>query len=280
MQSKPTLRRTRLGRRLRKMRERANLTLEEAAPLLEKTRSALQRIEKGETRADVHLLRSMMEYYHQDEPDLLDMAREAYKPGWWRTYGIQDMGYVDLETEAKQVRELALLHIPGLLQTEAYMRAVFQADHVRRSQEELRNQVAVRLIRQQRLTTTENPLKLIAVIDESALRKPVGSREVMREQLRHLIDVSSLPTVELRVLADDTGAHAGMTAAYAVLAFPHREDPEMLYIEYPTGALHIEDETEVWKAKMVFAQLRSAALNPADSVELIERVTIERHGPE
>ena len=113
------------------------------------------------------------------------------------------MGYVDVETEASVVRELALLPLPGLLQTEAYMRALFDADPLSRSKKQLANDIAVRMIRRQRLTDERNPLRLVALVDETALRKTIGGPEVMREQLRHLVEMAALPTVDLRVLPDE-----------------------------------------------------------------------------
>ena len=126
--SRPTFLRRKLGARLRRLRERAGLTLEEAAPLLDKKRSALNRVETGQTQANVHLVRSMMDLYDRYEPGLLDDVREAAKPPWYRAYGLKNMGYLDVETEAVQVREFALVDIPGLLQTRAYMHALFVAD--------------------------------------------------------------------------------------------------------------------------------------------------------
>ncbi len=114
----PFLRR-RLGRRLRALREEAGLTIEQAAPLLDKTRSALGRIEKGVTRADVHFVRSCMDLYDQFVEDLIAETREALKPQWFRSYGVEDLGYVDVETYAASVKEFSGLNLPGLLQTEA-----------------------------------------------------------------------------------------------------------------------------------------------------------------
>jgi transcriptional regulator with XRE-family HTH domain len=171
-----------LARRLRQLRENAGLTLEEAAPRLDKTRSALGRIENGQTRADVHLIRSMMDLYDQRDDGLLDLAREAAQRGWWRAYGIEDLGYVDVETEANAVLEFSGLNIPGLLQTEAYARAQLQVGS-RLSQTRFERDVEVRAIRQQRLTNDNHSLELTAIIDEAALSREVGGRRVMAEQL-------------------------------------------------------------------------------------------------
>jgi transcriptional regulator with XRE-family HTH domain len=129
------------------LRENAGLTLSEAAPRLDKTRSALGRIEKGETAADVHIIRSMMDVYDCYESDLIDLAREAARPGWWVAYGIRDRGFIGLETSASDSLEVSMTYVPGLLQTEDYMRAVFGTGQVKRTKQRLENQVSARLIR-------------------------------------------------------------------------------------------------------------------------------------
>ncbi|MFD9733891.1 helix-turn-helix domain-containing protein [Umezawaea sp. NPDC059074] len=280
MPTRPPFRRRRLGARLQAMRLRAKMTLDDAAEALDKARSTMHRIEQGETRVDIHLIRSMMDLYDQYEPDLLEQTRRAGKPGWWVTYGLQDLGYIDVETEASVVRELSLLFIPGLLQTESYMRAFFAARRVRGSTANIENQVKVRLIRQLRLTDSDDSLRLVALIDEAVLRKHVGGPEVMRKQLRHLILASRLSTVTIQVLPDRAGAHDGMNGAFTMLSFPEPHDPEVLYVEYPTGSLHIEAENEVREAKLVFEHLASRALDPEESIALIERVLAEQYGPE
>lgn len=271
-QTTPTFRRRRLARRLRQMREQANLTLEAAAVRLDKTRSSLGRIETGQSRADVHLIRSMMDLYDHYDPDLLDLAREANRPGWWTKYNIEDRGFIDMETEAAVVREVALVSVPGLLQTEAYMRALFAAGRLPRARVD--NEVTVRSFRQRRLVDEEFPLELTAIVDEAALRKKVGGAAVLRAQLRHLGTAADLPSVTIQVLPDDAGAHTGVDGAYTILSFPEN-DPSLLYVSYVTGAVHIENPEEVHQAKLMFDQLRSEALSPKDSVALIERLASE-----
>lgn len=268
---KPPLRRRRLGKRLRALRESAGLTLEAAAPKLDLSRSSLFRVESGETRATVHLVRSMMDLYDRFEADLLDAVRAALKPSWFTAYGVLDMGYTDAETEADRVWDYPGMHLPGLLHTEAYIRALFGHVHRRRSAEQVDSQVAVRRIRQQRLTSEDDPLDLVALIDEAALTREIGGPAVLRAQLDHLIMMAGLPAVTLHVLPQRTCSPPGLDGGFTLLGFPEPEEPDLLYHEYATGALHIEDEAEVREARLVFDSLRGEALNPADSVALIER---------
>lgn len=276
---KPPLRRRRLGKRLRALRESAGLTLEAAAPKLDLSRSSLFRVESGETRATVHLVRSMMDLYDRFEADLLDAVRAALKPSWFTAYGVLDMGYTDAETEADRVWDYPGMHLPGLLHTEAYIRALFGHVHRRRSAEQVDSQVAVRRIRQQRLTSEDDPLELVALIDEAALTREIGGPAVLRAQLDHLTIMAELPTVALHVLPQRRCSPNALEGGFTLLGFPEPEEPDLLYHEYATGALHIEDEEEVREARLVFDLLRGEALNPADSVALIERHASELPRP-
>ncbi|MCS7481621.1 helix-turn-helix transcriptional regulator [Umezawaea endophytica] len=274
--TRPPFRRRKLGRRLRQMREEAGMSIDEAALVLDKKRTSMYRIEAGESRVDVHLARSMMDVYDIYAPTLLEDVRYALQPGWWTTFGLQELGYVDVETEASVVREFALVRLPGLLQTEHYMRAVFDASSLNRTKSELLNQVKVRMIRQRRLVDEEKPLSLVALIDEIALRPNIGDAEVVRDQLGYLVMAAELPTVSLRVLPRSAGAHTGQAAgAFTIVEFSDPEDNPMLYVEYATGAIHIEEEAEVSRARLLHDHLLGRALSSEDSVALIERILAE-----
>jgi transcriptional regulator with XRE-family HTH domain len=266
------LRRRRLARRLRQLRELSGMTLEEAAPRLDKTKSALGRVETGKTRADVHLVRSMMDLYDHYDPTLIDLAREAVREAWWTKYGIADRGFLGMETEAAVELEMSLIHIPGLLQTEAYMRALFAADLTAARGMQRGNDVAARLHRQRRLTDPDFPIELVAIIDEAALRTNVGGAEVMRAQLQHLVRQATLSTVTVQVLPSRHGAHLGMEGEFTLLTFPEGDDPDLLYVAYITGSLHIENPEEVAEARIAFDRLRSEALNPTESAAFIDQV--------
>lgn len=277
-QASPTFRRRKLARRLREMREKAGLTIEEASRRLDRTRSSLGRLETGQSKADVHIARSMMDIYDEYDADLVDMVREANRPGWWTKYGIDDQGFISMETEAASVLDFSVINIPGLLQTEGYMRALFATRKARNSRQRVANDVAARLHRKQRLTDEEFPLELVAIIDEAALRRKVGGTKVMREQLLHLAKVSELGTVSVQMLPNDSGAHSGMDGAFSILTFPDDEDPTVLYVEYVTGSLQVEKPEEVTEARLNFDRLRSEALSPSDSMAFIERLAAELHG--
>lgn len=268
----PTLHKRRLARKLRQMREEAGLTLVEAAPRLDKTKSALSRVENGETGADVHLIRTMMDLYNQRPEGLLELARHANTPGWWAAYGIRDRGYVGMESDAAVANELSLMYVPGLLQTEDYMRVLFTRARRKRTQREVENEIAARRYRQRRLTDEEFPIHLHAIIDETALRKPIGSPDMRRAQWRHIVSAVELDTVTLQVVPDELGLHDGMAGAFTVLEFQDDEDPDLLYVAHVAGAAHLEKPDELAEARLTFDSLRSTALSPDDSVAFIDQL--------
>ncbi|WP_433267068.1 helix-turn-helix domain-containing protein [Actinosynnema sp. CS-041913] len=275
MTSQPPFRRRRLGRKLARMRADAGFTLDSAAQALFKTRSALHRMEKGETLVDVHLVKSMMDLYDRFDPDLIEQTIRAREKGWWTTFGIENQGYIDVETEATDVHDLSPLLIPGLLQTAGYMRAMFEAHRLKRTTRWLENDIEVRRIRQLRLVEPDNPLRLHGIIHEAALRTVVGNADVAREQLRHLRQMVELPNVTLQVVPAGAGVPDGMASGFTLLSFSQVREPDVLYIEYATGALHIEDEPEAREARLMFEHVASQALHSAESVALIERVLAE-----
>ncbi|MCI2423583.1 helix-turn-helix transcriptional regulator [Saccharopolyspora sp. K220] len=271
----PTFRRRRLARRIRQLREEAGLTQEKAAAGLDMSTSALSRKETGEVATSVHEVRSMMDLYDTYDPDLLDLARAARERGWWRAYGVEDRGYVDLETEARTVRELSLMSIPGLLQTEGYMRAIFQRDRIHRTKRQVENDIAVRLIRQRRLSDDDHPIQLTALIDQAALERPVGGTAVMREQLNQMLDMTAQVAVAVRVLPKSIGWHAGLEGAFTLLEFPDPADRDVLFVAHPAGSVHLEKDPEVREARLLFEHLLKEALSPEASGKMIEQAARE-----
>jgi len=267
-----------LGRILRELREQAGLSLEVAAPALDWSSSKLSRIENGHQGVDVHGVRSMLDFYDvggERWTELIELTRSVATKGWWRAYGLDDTGYVPLEAEATLVRDASSAFVPGLLQTGDYAKVVFTAVLRHRDEIELDNLTAVRRVRQERLTSAEDPLELIAVVDEAVLRRPVGGRAVMRAQLAHLVEAAALDRVTLQVLPLRLGAHPGLSAPFTLLTFGGIDLGDMVYVEHPVGAVHLSKPDEVAVATLTFDRLRSLALDPDESVALIRRVAAE-----
>jgi transcriptional regulator with XRE-family HTH domain len=273
------VRRRQLARTLRELRMRAGMTIEVAAPLLDFSPAKLSRIENAQQGVDVHVVRTMMDIFGvggEQWGKLLELTREASVKGWWRAYGLDDQGYVPLEAEASAVRDYTVGHVPGLLQTVDYARALFESSLQRQAPATLDRDLAVRMIRQERLTSSAHPLELQAVIEESVLHRPVGGLTVMRTQLARLVEATALETVTLQVLPTGAGAHPGVDGAFTVLSFDGLGEPDIGYVEHPMGSVHIEKAEHVARARLVFDHLRSAALSPAESVALIERVAAQQ----
>ncbi len=274
---KGTLRQRQLARTLRRLREEAGLSLEEAAPKLDWSTSKLGRIETAQQGVDVHGVRSMLDLYNvggAEWTEILDLVREARKKNEWHAYGRSGQGYLGLETDAVVVHNYQLAHVPGLLQTEHYMRTLFRNSRRRPTDAEIERDVQARLLRQRRLTE-EPVLELVAIVDESALRRPVGGEEVMRAQLQQLMARATLPSVCLQVLPVSLGVHSGMDGSFTVLGFGDPDEPEIAYIEHTVNALHLHKETEVNVCKLVFDRLRAEALSPRDSAALVQRLAAD-----
>jgi transcriptional regulator with XRE-family HTH domain len=269
------IRRRVLARQLRLLREQSGLTLEQAAPKLDFSVSKLSRIENAQVVIDVHWVKSMLDVYDVGGVrwnELLELAREANQPGWWRAYGLGNNSYIAFETEARRVQNFFVSCVPGLMQTADYARALMRAVPIRRTAEQLDNEVAARMYRQLRFTSAENPLELLAVVDEAALHRPVGGSDVLREQLEHMAALAELDSVTLHVLPTEVGAHAAVASGFSILKFGELGEPDMAYIEHALGALMLDKDGEVARATLTFERVLSDALDPAESLALIRQL--------
>lgn len=277
MRSGSVVRRRQLGRALRELREAAGFSVEVAAPRLDWSSSKLSRIENGQQAVDVHGVRSMLDLYDGAErwEELVELTRQTRQKGWWRAYGLDDKGYVPLEAEATLVRDVTIAYVPGLLQTAGYARALFESALTPRTPAYVDNAVAVRLFRQQRLTSVDDPLELVAILDESVLLRPVGGPDVMRTQLEHLAAAATLPTVTVQVLPMRLGARPALSAVFTVLSFGDLGVSDMAYVEHPMGAVHMDKESDVARATLMFDRLRTLALDPDVSMALVRRAATQ-----
>jgi transcriptional regulator with XRE-family HTH domain len=283
MNEAPPVRRRLLGAGLRRLREQAGFTLEDAAGILECDRSKISRIETGQRGVRPIELRELLTEYGVPEDRrsaLIAIARQAHQAGWWQTYGhVLDDAYQDfigLEATAASIQTYEAQLIPGLLQTGGYAQAIADASLVNEAQEEHEQFVQVRLTRQHVLSRDDNPLQFWAILSEGALRQMVGGKEVMREQLAHLIDMSrNQPNVDLQVLPFIAGAHAATSGPFVLMKFPDAPDLSVVYLEGQTGGIYLESAEEVARYTIVFDHLRASALSTAATVRLIEEVASE-----
>ena len=278
----PTVQRMLVGAKLRRLRTDLGLSREEAAEAIRASEWKIHRLENGQVGFKERDLVDLLARYQVSDPaevdELLAMAREANAPGWWQRYG--DVlpqwfrAYVDLESAAALIRTYEGQFIPGLLQTDDYMRAVIHGAHLDESAEEVGRRVRLRMARQT-LLTREHPPRLWAVVDEAALRRPVGGREVMRGQVERLIEAAKLPNVTLQVLGFDSGAHPAMVGSFSVLRFPDQELPDVVYLEHLTSASYLNKPDEVDRYLHVMESICVRAAPPERTVELLDQILDE-----
>lgn len=227
----PTIRLRRLGMALRDHREAAGLTLDEAARILMRSPSSLSRIEKGLHHVPVRDLEYILGKYSVTDPAvrdrLFDWCRNGRKKGWWQRYATdlspEVMDFIGLEVDATFIGLFELILVPGLLQTEAYARALMETGPFANDPERVERLIAVRM-RRQELLHRPDPPRLWTILDEAALRRPVGGRSLMRAQLQHLVEVSALPHVAIQVIPFGAGTHWGVAGAFKILDVGGRGD--------------------------------------------------------
>jgi len=277
----PTVRRRRLGVELRRLREVKGLTIEQVAEALECSTSKISRVETARVTATPRDVRDMLEIYGvsgHERDSLMQIAREARQKGWWQSkFGdLPSATLAGLETEARHIRQYSALLIPGLLQTMDYARAVLRSIRLdlKPQPQEIERRVELRMERQ-RLLEQPDPPEFWVVIDEAALRRHVGGREVMIAQIEHLVETTAWPNVTLQVLPFRAGAHAGMDGEFSILTFPHTVDPDVVYIENTTSDLYVEDSGAIRRYALLFDHLRAAAPDPVESVEMMKSLIKE-----
>jgi transcriptional regulator with XRE-family HTH domain len=278
----PTVQRMLVGARLRRLRTEMGLTREEAAEAIRASEWKIHRLENGQVGFKERDIVDLLAFYEVTDPgevaDFVALAREANTPGWWQHYG--DVlpswfrTYVDLEAAAALIRTYEGQFVPGLLQTDDYMRAVVYGAHLEDSGEEVGRRVRLRMARQT-LLTSEQPPRLWAVVDEAALRRPVGGREVMRGQLERLIDATKLPKVTLQVLPFAAGAHPAMVGSFSILRFPDQELPDVVYLEHLTSAIYLNKPEEVDQYLHVMESICVRAAAPDRTAELLGKILDE-----
>jgi transcriptional regulator with XRE-family HTH domain len=274
----PTVRRRRLAAELRRLREASGRTHEDVAAALDWHRSKIGRIEGAQfVRLSLTDLRALLDLYGVTDDDqrqsLITLGKEARERGWWHSYSDvlpnPHSVLIGLEAETYSIRAYQAQLVPGLLQTEDYMRAILRAGLMTASdRDEIDRFVEVRKARQG-LLTQEPPVALWAVLDEAVLRRRVGGADVMRAQIERLMEVSELPNVNVQVLRDDAGEHPGLEGSFMILSFTE-SDPDAVYLDAATGGLYIEKAEDISHYSWVFDHVRAAALSPRDTVRFMQ----------
>ena len=293
----PTLRRRRLGAELKRCREAAGLTQENVSRHFEWHAAKATRIETARVAVTARDVRDLLDLYHVREESyreaLIELARMSRERTWWSDYRdvIRPGNFVGLEAGASAMLTWEPVIVPGLLQTEAYIRALMLTGRSSDPPHEIDRRVRLRLTRQGRLTE-RRPLEFTAVIDESVVRRTVGGPEVMAGQLRHLIEMAQLPNVTLQVLPFGSGGHAFLGGPVALLEFQPVEAQmnnhgvtrtetnrqtthlDVVYLEGLAGDSYEEQPAEVARYRKEFERLSAEALDHRQTIEMIESLLV------
>ena len=278
----PTVLRMLLGIQLRRLREKANLTPDQAGYAIRASRSKISRVEHGRVgfkERDVTDLLSLYGVTESAERDrMLALARQANDQGWWAKYDdiMPDWfeSYVGLEQATSLIRNFELQFVPGLFQTEDYARSVTVLGHRSAPSHEIEHRVSLRMQRQKILDLDDSP-RIWAVIDESALRRPLGGVAAMRAQLRHLIEVTEYPRVTLQVMPFSRGGHPAAGGSFTVLRFAEPDLPDVVYVENLASALYLDKPTEVERYLLAMERLSIMAHDPQRTTEILDEIIKE-----
>ncbi|MET9803407.1 helix-turn-helix transcriptional regulator [Streptomyces sp. NPDC006368] len=271
--SNPTVRRRRLGAELRRLRQASGLKSTEVAERLRVSQPKISHMETGRRATSPRDVRDLCALYgvtdRQVVDSLMEMARESGQQGWWHAYGdIPQSVYIGLETDAASVHSYEPMVIPALLQTPAYADAVIGETIPLVTAEQAAMRLRVRLRRQHRIYDPARPLRLWVVLDESALRRVVGSRDIMREQLEHLHALSTEPHITVQVIPHHVGAHPGLSGQFSILRFADSPQAGVVYLERFTSDLYLEKPSDVQHYSVMYTHLQAQALAP-DSTRLL-----------
>ncbi|MER6290230.1 helix-turn-helix domain-containing protein [Streptomyces sviceus] len=270
----PTVRRRLLGAELRRLRLASGLKSTEVAERLMVSQPKISHMENGRrtiSPRDVRDLCALYEVKDQQAIDtLMQMARESGQPGWWHAYGdIPQSVYIALETDAASLDSYAPSVIPALLQTPAYAHSVIEETIPQLTVEEAGTRLKVRLRRQHRIYNPARPLRLWVVLDESALRRVVGSPDIMREQLEHLNALGAEPHITVQVLPYTAGAHPGLSGQFSILHFADDSANPVVHLERYTSDLYLDKPSDVQHYRGLHEHLQSQALSPDTSRDFI-----------
>jgi transcriptional regulator with XRE-family HTH domain len=240
--------------------------------------TTLYRIETARGRPQMRTLTTLLNLYGvtgEQRDYLTSLCREATTQGWLRPYHAElpeeYTAYISFEDEAEIVRNYQSMFIPGLLQTEDYARATINGVLVSAAPEDVESRVRARMERQS-LLTRPRPLRLWAIVDEAALRRVVGGREVMRTQLLHLTEIVMAHNITFQVIPFEAGAHPGMQGQFVLMSFGDPMDTDLIYIGNVAGDLFLEADAEVRRYRSIFDNLTAVALSPNDSVTLVTKI--------
>jgi transcriptional regulator with XRE-family HTH domain len=271
----PTLRRRELGFLLRQLRTDRGLSVDEVAVRAMFSQTKLSRLETGRVGASPRDIRDLLLVYGITDPaqreQLMALAREGKQRGWWQGLDLPYATYVGLEAEATAIRDYNTDVVNGLLQVEGYARAIFEAGEPPQDQATIDKRTDVRMKRQGLLTQPGGAV-FSFILDEGALHRPVGGTAVMLAQLARLIESASLPSITLRLIPLEIGAHPALDSNFVILEFDNASVNDVVYVEGAVGNIYLESAADLDRYRNMWSRLETIALNPEESVSLISSI--------
>jgi transcriptional regulator with XRE-family HTH domain len=283
--------RRRLGAELRTLREQAGLTIEDVAQELECSVSKVSRLETGQGIPKVRDVRDLLDRYevtdqaHRER--MMRLVRDGQRQGWWHDFSdvlapdpedplVPDNldRYVALEQDASNVRSFEATLVHGLLQTEDYAQAVLH-DLSTADPDAADRLVELRMRRQDRLYVNEDPLTLHVILDEAVLHRLIGGEQVMRAQLKKLLDGAQRPNITIQILPFSIGAHPATEGPFGILTFPESDDYDLVYVEGHLSDLYLEKEHDIHTYEKMFNRLVDLCLTTGQSTALISKCLLD-----
>jgi hypothetical protein len=278
----PTVLRMILGRQLQALRESAGLSYIQAAEVIYSSEWTVRRMERAEGGLKPLTVKALLIAYGvtdvREIDSFLSLARQASKPGWWHRYGDALPDWfkvaVGLEESASLIRAYQPQVVPGLLQTEAYARAITTASFPAESQEESERRVALRLARQD-LFKRPMPPEYWVVLEETVLRRPIGGTKVMHEQIQHLIDAAAQPNITVQVLPFSAGWHPAMYGMFNIFRFPDDDMPDIVYSEALTSSTYLNKPEETTQYTEALDRMAAQAATPDQTITILRKILKE-----
>jgi transcriptional regulator with XRE-family HTH domain len=276
----PTVRRILVGAQLRRLREERGISRDDAGYVIRASGSKISRLELGRVSFKERDIADLLTYYGVEDvaqrEALLDLARDANTPGWWHDYddvlASWFQTYVGLEEAAALIRCYEVQFVPGLLQTEDYARSVIVAGRPELRAEEVERRVGLRLERQKVLSRPHHPVQFWAVVDEAALRRPIGGAKVMRGQIQHLLNLYDRSNVTVQIMPFRFGGHAAEGGAFSILRFPEPDLPDVVYVEQLVSALYLDKREHVDRYLETMNRLTVDSQPPEISSETLQKL--------
>jgi transcriptional regulator with XRE-family HTH domain len=271
----PTARRAVLGAQLRRLREAAGISREDAGYAIRGSSSKISRLECGRVSFKSRDINDLLALYGVPEGErapLIALAGQANANGWWHDYSevlpSWFQTYVGLEEAAAVIRTYEIQFVPGLLQTAEYARAVVRSGFPDATAAEVEQRVALRLERQ-RVLSKPDPVALWVILDEATLSRPVGDASVMRSQVEHLLELTDMVNITIQVMPFRPGSHAADGGAFSILRFPQPDLPDIVYVEQLVGALYVDKQEHVERYLQTMDRLTMDSLSPSRTADAL-----------